>query len=598
MNSSPGISNKISLLNSLLLHAEELLFAFALPEDTVRRYESLKNEVYSEIGISRASNIWKMQREAYSKSLTNKKEATTQINMYLEVEKIHKLKLSEIEQKIEGVKWESIQKVQRSHQVTGEFYNLSVLMLGFIDNCSKSISNLAGIYFDNKNSQCHLEEENSFSLSYEDDYENILTAFKALQNSDCEKLVYVKNEFKLKENSFNNLFELIENEICLKDNKLSEYEARLIEEDNKNSIEIMSLKSKLKSYDELLKQKGEECTKQINLELEIARNENKKHEDNLNKAHKVQLEQFAEEKDHIYKRHRQALEDQEKAQDHFINVLNNLKIELQEAVSDKHLLENQLEKFNSHINDLNQEITNSHGMLSKERKNSEMLQAENHRLKSMINQDQEQYSFDCNSIEKSYKLLLERTTFDSQETIKSLEDKIYYLQNELEKKNHDLSMAFLNIESTDNEKSEFFQLISEKDRENENLRSKCVNLAEEISFLDRDTQALKDQIRNIQNVSKKYYLELKSKPNTNVDDYFSEMVSCISQLLIDKEWLIRKIEELTNSSELKKKSKAMPAADISKSSTSAEFYASSINSFKVLKFFEKSRSDLINKFNS
>lgn len=596
---SPGesISKKLGLLNSLLVHTEELLFSFALPEDIVKRYEALKNEVYGKIGISGTNNLWKMQREAHSKSLCSRKETSSQVNMYPEMEKVYKLKIAEVEQKIEGVKWETIQKIQKSHQIIEEYYHLSILMLRFIDNCSGSVSKLAGFDTEQYFQDDLGANDVSFTLNYESEYESILNDFKNLQKIENEKFVQVKSEFKLKENAFNHFFELVANEISLKDRKIMEYEAKLVEENDKYEIDSIAFKGKIKQFEEMLRQKEYDSQKQLQKEIEFLSKEQRKNEEILIKNYENQLETFQSEKEKLLKNAKKALEEQEKIQDNYIEIINKQKFDVQNAVSEKLLLLNQIEKFETFVNNLTEELSENRVLLTNERKLSEAIEAENYKLKSILNQNKEQFEYESNSIEKSYRTLIEKKHSDSQVAIKSLEDKIFYLQGELENKSNEIAKLYSNIEKIGLEKEEIFEMLSVKSQEAEEIFSNFQNISESNNYLSKELEQSEYLFKEIQEISKKLYFQLKSKPKENIKNYFAELLPSISELLRDKEWLIRKIEDLSNS-QSKPSVKAKKIPEVSKPQHSDFFSATSKDSFKALKSFEKSRSEIISKFNT
>ena len=596
-NYSEKASNKLALLNSLLIQIEELIFSVPFPEESLKRYEKLRNEIYSQIGITSSSKVWKLQRETYNKALTTKKEAFTQINMYVETEKMYKLQIAEVEQKIESIKWETIQKIQNGHKIIEDYQYLSSIMLGFIENYTILIGNILGIDTIKKTPEKHFEEGNSFNIDYENDYESILEDLKNFQTLEYNQMSDLSNEFKLKEHDFLNYFDLLQNELKQKDKKCIEIEVISQEENEKNQLEIQNLKNKIKNYEELLKQKNEDFKKESQKEIKKIMKENKIVEENLIKKHQNDIQSCFLEKEKANKKLMQALEDHEKSQENYISIINNLRVEIQEISSEKLLLINKVERNSSDVNELKLQIEDLQSIIKREKIQKESFEVENYKLKNLLNQTHEQLDYETESMKNTYKKMIEKLSSEGQDEVKKFENMVYHLEDELEEKNKNIAKLYLNIDQLSLEKSDYFEMLSEKGKELEESFIKYHKLEDALNHLEHELDKYKQQFQNIQELSKKYYCLIKSKSNISIDDYFTELISCIPQLLSDKEWLIRKISDLSSTNENLKQSRIINYPEVSRQKNTKEFYNSSINSFKVLKVFEKSRSELINKFN-
>ena len=596
-NYSEKASNKLALLNSLLIQIEELIFSVPFPEESLKRYEKLRNEIYSQIGITSSSKVWKLQRETYNKALTTKKEAFTQINMYVETEKMYKLQIAEVEQKIESIKWETIQKIHNGHKIIEDYQYLSSIMLGFIENYTILIGNILGIDTIKKTPEKHFEEGNSFNIDYENDYESILEDLKNFQTLEYNQMSDLSNEFKLKEHDFLNYFDLLQNELKQKDKKCIEIEVISQEENEKNQLEIQNLKNKIKNYEELLKQKNEDFKKESQKEIKKIMKENKIVEENLIKKHQNDIQSCFLEKEKANKKLMQALEDHEKSQENYISIINNLRVEIQEISSEKLLLINKVERNSSDVNELKLQIEDLQSIIKREKIQKESFEVENYKLKNLLNQTHEQLDYETESMKNTYKKMIEKLSSEGQDEVKKFENMVYHLEDELEEKNKNIAKLYLNIDQLSLEKSDYFEMLSEKGKELEESFIKYHKLEDALNHLEHELDKYKQQFQNIQELSKKYYCLIKSKSNISIDDYFTELISCIPQLLSDKEWLIRKISDLSSTNENLKQSRIINYPEVSRQKNTKEFYNSSINSFKVLKVFEKSRSELINKFN-
>lgn len=66
-------------LQSLLKVTEELLFSFPLPTDIVKKYEFMRESAFAKLGLPHSfSRIWNLQREAHSRSRTDKANSAAQ----------------------------------------------------------------------------------------------------------------------------------------------------------------------------------------------------------------------------------------------------------------------------------------------------------------------------------------------------------------------------------------------------------------------------------------------------------------------------------------------------------------------------------------
>ena len=104
---------------------------------------------------------------------------------------------------------------------------------------------------------------------------------------------------------------------------------------------------------------------------------------------------------------------------------------------------------------------------------------------------------------------------------------------------------FEEVEETTQEKNYYNGLLTEKIGEVEGLLLELKTLNEENALLSKKFESAKDRLKAIQETSKKYYFELRSNPKENAKDYFEELIAYLPQLVNDKEWLIRKITNLS-----------------------------------------------------
>lgn len=570
-------------MESLVKLAEELLFTFPLPENIVKKYENLRNKVFGELNIEPSTSIWKLQREAYAKSFASKKDFNVQTNLYPEIEKIFRLKITENEQKIEAVKWETIQSFQKNSQIIEEYQNLCRFMLIFIDQIAYSHRSLSSqeVYKD------YGVEDYSFSLNLHTDYENILNDFKILQNSQYSQLNQLKKIFESKKNDFSNFFDNINSELNKKAKKIRELENKSAEDYEKYQIETIGYDNKLKNLEESFLEQSNLIKNQLENEINELHIEYNKKQELLIKNHSNETQSILIEKEKINKKFLKSLEDHEKSQENSLNIINSLKIHIQDLSSEKISLINQSESFQNMIEDLKSQLEASEGDNKTKAAQIDSLESENYKIKLYLKNKEDQHQYEYESIESSYKKILEKVSFANQDSIQQYEQQIIQLENTLEEKNALISTLYEKTEQISIENNNFIEIINKKDEDTIEIIDRYNQISQDYKLVIEDLEKYKKNTQEIQEISKKYYFEIKSKPKSNCNDYFKELILCIPDLITDKEWLITKIAELTKTSQA--------GALDSKSSTSKSVF--NINSLKALKQFENSRKDILNRLN-
>ena len=565
-------ADQLNLLNSLVTIAEELLFNIPLPENVVKKYEKARNKVYNKIGLPSSSSIWKLQREAYSKTIYNKKDFGFQVNTDNEIEAIYKLKIAEIEEKIEGIKWETVQSIEKSFRLVQDYRDLCSMNLLFTENLYNIIKSFAGITENDDNFLIN-EEENSFMLDYQNDYENLLENIKNLQNCKYHKFSEMKSKNLLIQNNVLISLETLKSRIMACDTKIEEL---MLEIESNHEIyqkEIENYKNKLTKTEEKFKQNSEELSinmqntlkdsvaeyqakeklliknHQNELKSLIHENENIKNELKSllqeNENLKNELKSLLQENENLKQQLTSILQEEKKSQETYENLLRNLKIEINEVSSEKIFLLSELDKSHKNIEIFKEKLEDHAKSLKKQNKIIEEFEKENHRLRALNNQKDHEYHHECENLENNYLKILQNIEAADKSSFGNLEEKIFMLENEINEKNNHLSKLFEEFEETTQEKNYYNGLLTEKIGEVEGLLLELKTLNEENALLSKKFESAKDRLKAIQETSKKYYFELRSNPKENAKDYFEELIAYLPQLVNDKEWLIRKITNLS-----------------------------------------------------
>ena len=508
----------------------------------------------------------------------------------------------------------------------------------FTENLYNIIKSFAGITENDDNFLIN-EEENSFMLDYQNDYENLLENIKNLQNCKYHKFSEMKSKNLLIQNNVLISLETLKSRIMACDTKIEEL---MLEIESNHEIyqkEIENYKNKLTKTEEKFKQNSEELSinmqntlkdsvaeyqakeklliknHQNELKSLIHENENIKNElksllqenENLknelksllqeNENLKHELKSLLQENENLKQQLTSILQEEKKSQETYENLLRNLKIEINEVSSEKIFLLSELDKSHKNIEIFKEKLEDHAKSLKKQNKIIEEFEKENHRLRALNNQKDHEYHHECENLENNYLKILQNIEAADKSSFGNLEEKIFMLENEINEKNNHLSKLFEEFEETTQEKNYYNGLLTEKIGEVEGLLLELKTLNEENALLSKKFESAKDRLKAIQETSKKYYFELRSNPKENAKDYFEELIAYLPQLVNDKEWLIRKITNLSMSNPKESDLKPVSFYKISKPKNSEEFNFSSSQSFKALKIFEDSRTEILKKFN-
>ena len=78
------------------------------------------------------------------------------VNTDNEIEAIYKIKIAEIEEKIEGIKWETVQSIEKSFRLVQDYRDLCSMNLLFTENLYNIIKSFAGITENDDNFLIHI----------------------------------------------------------------------------------------------------------------------------------------------------------------------------------------------------------------------------------------------------------------------------------------------------------------------------------------------------------------------------------------------------------------------------------------------------------
>ncbi|CAG9318192.1 unnamed protein product [Blepharisma stoltei] len=306
--------NDVKAMHSLLNVTEELLFAFPLPSELVKKYETMKEKVFSKINLaSDKGKLWKMQREAYAKQKSTRRDIGIQsAEPTQELEKIRELKWKELEENANVIRWELLARLEASHYINKSYQNLTNLSVSSLSHIITRIGSILGIQLNQNTFVAQIPDE----IPHEEPPEvnwNLpeleaqnaisLAKFKDLEKKETDRIEEFRYDFQQRESQILSFLDQIENafvgkeevmdslqkelEFCHKENQsLNEKvqkEQQGWEEKIKNTQELLStdkasLEFKLKKEFEEMKARHEmeiESIKKTNL-IQIERLEMEK----------------------------------------------------------------------------------------------------------------------------------------------------------------------------------------------------------------------------------------------------------------------------------------------------------------------------------
>lgn len=589
--------NQVNLLNSLLGFAEEILFSMPLSNEIVQKYENKRNQVFSQACLNPVKNLKKLQRELYSKPILNKRDSSIQVNTLGEIEKIHKLRLMEYEQNIEAIKWETLQKIQKSTQIVQDYENFVSILLTFVDNIIQSLNFLTGLEPQKSLQELFTYEEPNYILNPTADYETLISDIKTSHDMQFSRLSELKSSFKLKENSFVHFFDLLNNDLTSKDFKIKNLENTLLENESKATMEATEMRMKFKSMEEMLRKSNIEAQHDLSRQLESIREEFCRSEDNLSKEFSYKIQDLQAEKEKINKKLLLALEDQEKSQDKYTSLISQMKLELQDLSSERIMLISQINSVNDQMEEVQAELLTYETKIKTQEKNEDLLKNECLQLKSHIKALEEECNEQLVLVEDKYRKIISSYEAKEENIYKEFEEKIGKVEDEVDEKNAEIGRILKKYNELTKENGKFSRECGEKSLEMQDL-VRLINelqlenqeIRERANFIAKDLEIFEEN-------AKKCYFAIKSKPRTDIPAYLPELLKDIPTIAKDRQWLINKVAELT--SELTKTCKNNThMVEISKQNHSQEFLANSIESFKALKLFEKSRSEILSSMHS
>ncbi|OMJ66422.1 hypothetical protein SteCoe_36728 [Stentor coeruleus] len=584
--------NQVGLLNNLLGFAEEILFSMPLSTETIQKYEKTRNQVFTQANLNPVKNIKKLQIELYSRPIKNKKDSSIQVNTLSEIEKIHKLRLTEYEQNTEAIKWETLQKIQKSTQIVQDYENFVSILLTFIDNIIQSLSFLTGLESQKPLQESYTYEEPNYILNPTSDYETLISDIKSTQDLQFSQLSELKNSYKLKENSFAHFFDLLNNELTSKDFKIKTLENTLLENETKATTEATEMRMKFKTMEEMLRKSNIEAQNDFSQQLESLRDEFRRSEETISKQFSYKIQDLQGEKEKLNKKLLLVLEDQEKSQDKYNSLISQMKLEIQDLTSERIMLISQINNINDQMEEVQSELLVYEKKTKVQEKNEEILKNECLQLKEHIKVLEDECNEQLNLVEDKYRKIISSYETKEENIYKEYEEKIGKVEDEVDEKNAEIGRILKMYNDLTKENGKFSRECGEKSLEMQDLirninelQLENQDLREKASFLAKDLEIFEEN-------AKKCYFAIKSKPRTDIIAYLPELLKDIPTIAKDRQWLINKVAELT--SELTKNSKNNThMVEISKQNHSQEFLANSIESFKALKLFEKSRSEIL-----
>lgn len=580
---------QLPLLNDLVSIAEELLFSFRLKDFQVTQYEEQRARIYSQLSIRPKNNIKKLIRNSDSKGLVERKEAYSQINMFGELEKIIQLQKTEAESFVEGIRWETVQRIQKSEQIYKEYREFVMTLFGFLDAVEAGIADLAGVKVKVKDfSELGVEE------AVEDvgkEYEEVVAGVKARQIMEISRLNECKKQFRARENSFFEYFEAISSMIKAKELQITRLEGRLQEQKSSFEEESRQKSEKIKKFEESLVKNKEKDEKQQQKIISNLKQGFTKKEEQLIRQKNEEIHEILESKEKIIQKLQKAVEDFEKTNEKQSSFISQLRSEVQENQNERQTLLKQIEKNTILIEDLKSSLEESENNMKYLQEQSSVIKDQNRELKQRMNYMEEEFENNLKTIENKYSRILEKVKIDDKESFAGLERTISALEEEILRKNNEIQELFGKLEEIHSEKVQIQEVISQKELEYQGLLTKIKLLGTEHASMQEDLQKAWKKVDEFKIRAEKSYLSVKKKPKNSSADYFSELLIVVAELANDKEWLIRKLEEVAKRDE---RVEHYPRAqkEVSKTEYDSEFINTSLKSFQALKSFEKTRSEV------
>ena len=581
----------VFLLNDLLAFAEELLIAGGTQGDQIERYLDTRSKVFAQTTLKPKNNMRKMMRDRQGKGLLAKKDSYSQVNMYSELEKIYQLKRQETDSLVEGIKWESVQRVQKSEQLYKEYREFTRILFGFIDGVEAGIAVLAGLKSSDYGT-IEVKEVNDLEISKT--YDEVMEEIKSRQISEVSYLNELKKHFKSIESHFSLYFETVSGIIKTKEMENKRLSESIIENKAKFEEEIRNNLAKIKSFEEsLLKSQENKDEKHLKTINKIQEQTAKK-EESITRKYNHEIQELIEEKEKITKKLQKALDEFEATNEKQMIFISQLKSEIVQYQGEKNGLMVQIEKNESVIEDLKMAVGDSE--LARKHLEDQVIVTKEQikELKNRMECIEEEYNDALKLTENKYQKLFERMKINEKGDKEEIEKIIERLEDEIRVKNSEIPELYGRIQEISDEKYVFYEKYSKKEDELDSLDRKFREFLQDYNLIQESYEKYKKHLKEIEEKSEKTYVLIKKKQRPGVEDCFSEFFSAVLDLVNDKEWLLRKLEDVSRRSGKSDYVSKVNEKDISRSEFDSKFITSSMKSFQTLKSFEKTRSEVFN----
>ena len=581
----------VFLLNDLLAFAEELLIAGGTQGDQIERYLDTRSKVFAQTTLKPKNNMRKMMRDRQGKGLLAKKDSYSQVNMYSELEKIYQLKRQETDSLVEGIKWESVQRVQKSEQLYKEYREFTRILFGFIDGVEAGIAVLAGLKSSDYGT-IEVKEVNDLEISKT--YDEVMEEIKSRQISEVSYLNELKKHFKSIESHFSLYFETVSGIIKTKEMENKRLSESIIENKAKFEEEIRNNLAKIKSFEEsLLKSQENKDEKHLKTINKIQEQTAKK-EESITRKYNHEIQELIEEKEKITKKLQKALDEFEATNEKQMIFISQLKSEIVQYQGEKNGLMVQIEKNESVIEDLKMAVGDSE--LARKHLEDQVIVTKEQikELKNRMECIEEEYNDALKLTENKYQKLFERMKINEKGDKEEIEKIIERLEDEIRVKNSEIQELYGRIQEISDEKYVFYEKYSKKEDELDSLDRKFREFLQDYNLIQESYEKYKKHLKEIEEKSEKTYVLIKKKQRPGVEDCFSEFFSAVLDLVNDKEWLLRKLEDVSRRSGKSDYVSKVNEKDISRSEFDSKFITSSMKSFQTLKSFEKTRSEVFN----
>lgn len=579
------------LLNDLLAFAEEILIMGGTQGEQIERYIEMRSKVFSQTTLKPKNNLRKMMRDRQGKGLLAKKDAFSQVNMYSELEKIYQLKKQETDSLVEGIKWESVQRVQKSEQLYKEYREFTRILFGFIDGIEAGIAGLAGLKASDHGT-IELKEVNDLEISKT--YDEVMEEIKSRQISEVSYLNELKKHFKSIESQFSLYFETVSGIIKTKEIENKRLTENIIENKTKFEDEIKNNLEKIKSFEEsLLKSQESKEEKHLKTINKIQQDSAKK-EESLTRKFNQEIQELIEEKEKITKKLQRALDEFESTNEKQMIFISQLKSEIVQYQGEKNGLLVQIEKNESVVEELKMALGD--GDLARKHLEEQVIvnKEQIKELKNRIECMEEEYNDALKVTENKYQKLFERMKINEKGDKEEIEKIIERLEEEIRVKNSEIQELYGRIQEISDEKYIFYEKYSKKEDELDSLDQKFREFLQDYNLIQESYEKYKKILKEVEEKSEKAYVLIKKKQRPGVEDCFSEFITAVLDLVNDKEWLLRKLEDVSRRTSRTDYVSKVNEKDISRSEFDSKFITSSIKSFQTLKSFEKTRSEVFN----